>query len=787
MIFVDALAEYAGPYRGKAAAQATRVGARNGHRWCHLFSNETNPTLPELHAFARRIGMQRAWFQSGRLGDGHYDLTPGRRAAALAAGAQELDRHAAVAVWRAQRVAFNAVRSSNQKGGNVRFVQQVKSNLKCGADAVLGPKTLVVGPNGAGKSALVNAVEAAGSGTVSDVAGRQTVTSDALVRLLIPPGVDEGHAKIVLVDGDTAEYSITPERGGVRTGAALAFPLREVYDNLLGNAETAQKWLLRHVGKGDLPTTVEVLKTKAREEIARAKALRSAATSQAGGLRPEPTAEEIAAMKAAGVADSLREAEQTLRDAEDALAAAEEKVRKATQARDALPAGNSGLVENGLAIVKIIDAQISANATSKCGLCAGSTTKDALLTRRTTVNDRIAQAKANAEAWTKADDAVKTATFDLGVTRSDAKRALEVVKALTAQAQGQEPAEVTRLKAAWDAVRKLQRAAEAAEASAATISARAKTAIDDMERESQRAVEAFEQSVQKFLPPGDVFGFAINPPRFGFKDGPEKKWIRSALSGAEWARVTAAIASAIAREDGPVPVVIPEERAFDPATLTEVLKAFSNVPAQVIVASPIEPTAIPEGWTVVRVGKVFEVQPVEERKAAAEYVEASRTGRLDGGPFDAPTLPANPSDPSLFDDDPPSAPHDAGTPTPPEKVTVVEKLDATPLPAPGAKPRRKKGESDEAYRARTGQEPPAQRVKKGAKPDVVPEAAPPSEPRRSVQPEGEGSARAEAAPYRGPHFCPACNAEIAIGACEHGVAAPARGEAAAPVDPSAFD
>ena len=102
MIYVDDLMQHGAPgtYRGDGAAQAERVGARNGHRWCHLFSDETDPAMPELHAFARRVGMRRPWFQGN-----HYDLTPGRRAAAVKAGARELGRREAVAIWRAQRAA----------------------------------------------------------------------------------------------------------------------------------------------------------------------------------------------------------------------------------------------------------------------------------------------------------------------------------------------------------------------------------------------------------------------------------------------------------------------------------------------------------------------------------------------------------------------------------------------------------------------------------------------------------------------------------------------------------
>lgn len=49
--------------------------------WCHLIADSEE----ELHAFAQRLGMPRRAYQ----GD-HYDLRPEGRAAALAAGAQEM-------------------------------------------------------------------------------------------------------------------------------------------------------------------------------------------------------------------------------------------------------------------------------------------------------------------------------------------------------------------------------------------------------------------------------------------------------------------------------------------------------------------------------------------------------------------------------------------------------------------------------------------------------------------------------------------------------------------------
>jgi hypothetical protein len=58
---------------------------------CHLLAD----TRDELHDFAGRLGLRRSWFQDKpRLW--HYDLTAGRRVAAVALGAIEMDRRASV-------------------------------------------------------------------------------------------------------------------------------------------------------------------------------------------------------------------------------------------------------------------------------------------------------------------------------------------------------------------------------------------------------------------------------------------------------------------------------------------------------------------------------------------------------------------------------------------------------------------------------------------------------------------------------------------------------------------
>ena len=83
---------------------------------CHLFTDALD--LAELHAFAERIGLKQSWLQHKHVdlfSLPHYDLTPRRRAAAIAAGALEVDRREAVRLWRARREAIAAAMEGEEE------------------------------------------------------------------------------------------------------------------------------------------------------------------------------------------------------------------------------------------------------------------------------------------------------------------------------------------------------------------------------------------------------------------------------------------------------------------------------------------------------------------------------------------------------------------------------------------------------------------------------------------------------------------------------------------------
>lgn len=92
-IYVDGLEDWGWIIRGR------RVES------CHMFTNDAS--LEELHAFAVRIGMKRAWFQPHKVAP-HYDLTKPRRDLAVSLGAIQVGRHDASRIWRERRKLVSA-------------------------------------------------------------------------------------------------------------------------------------------------------------------------------------------------------------------------------------------------------------------------------------------------------------------------------------------------------------------------------------------------------------------------------------------------------------------------------------------------------------------------------------------------------------------------------------------------------------------------------------------------------------------------------------------------------
>jgi len=142
----------------------------------------------------------------------------------------------------------------------------------------------------------------------------------------------------------------------------------------------------------------------------------------------------------------------------------------------------------------------------------------------------------------------------------------------------------------------------------------------------KRVADGFTAKVQSYLPTGWKFGMLLEDNgketfRLGLVQG---KKLRSALSGAEWATVTCALAMAVSSDvpsDRPV-LVMPEDRGWDAATLGKVLNSWFGFDGQVVIGTPTKPKKVPAGWTVIDLGQAEGEESVVEEPAPS-IVEAA--------------------------------------------------------------------------------------------------------------------------------------------------------------------
>lgn len=537
-------------------------------------------------------------------------------------------------------------------------VTEVVSNVKGGVSAKLAPKTLIVGPNGTGKSAIPQAISFALRGQVEDISGRADVASDVELMALSPDGISV-EAAVTLSNGEVVRGALSKEKGKVKKWVQTlngrevppirqnifqrSFPLTEVRAAILGSADTARKFFVRH-SVGDV-TTEDVLKAipklhhdryqeivkewaKAIEkengkahtdgspsalaallaaEVA-AKSRKSAAKSQAdtydeiikegtAGLAPQPTEEQLKGAEALCVEWRKKIDEQQRRVWELQSQASKQQHRPHTpvpaEYRDTLGVLKFS-VENGL---------------DHCVACGTAGVGRFLPARLEAISVEVEKFETANPAWS-------APPVDLAAER-ERQEAKDMLDAMKVEQQKADVA-LTQLRDAVSRWSTFNRARDQAEGE--------RKKQDDYERldEALRkarvslldgAIDGFVARVQKYLPPTDRFGLRLREGerevlQFGLvvdSDNPavaekdRKPVLHTALSGAEWARVTVALAAAVAErdlefrvEDEKLSILVPEDRSWDGQTLASVLDALRAFPGQVIVATTSWPSLAEE-------------------------------------------------------------------------------------------------------------------------------------------------------------------------------------------------
>ena len=540
------------------------------------------------------------------------------------------------------------------------YFKHVKSNVKGGVDVELGEKTIIVGPNGSGKSAVQNSLELATRGFVTDLTGRDEVRKESDLFALGDGSTLYSNA--IMDDGTEFKWSTEKKGKSVKKADpeqpfAVAWPVLDTEAMLKGNAETQSKWLLRVAGEATrsaihshitdtdlydsiakryepmdeaelLAKVLEVVSSDARKVKSRVTQAEATAEALSRGLGSEPRDSELDDLQARlnelrssapepGVIRlSQAEVEYTAARAQSAVnqwqeAQAELTAAQAKRAEMQVPPTRDLIVQMSKTL-----RHIAPHDPAACLVCGSRVERDWEVLAE--------QWEAQASQYAQVDALDREITrlaVQVSSRRQSAENIVAQYQSMSQRFDEQPPApdnsileeiaaaqkalsEAAFVKSEWKKVRDQQSIVKEARAEHRDLSNLKDDCRSAMDALVKNSVAVFEQAVQAHLPDGDDFHLVLDGKSvsMGFvRDGV----LHTALSGAEWARLTLAVASAqlrLTQHDGPV-VVTPKERAWDPDTLAASMRSLSDSPGQVLLLSPIKPKGrLPKGWTMVEVG-----------------------------------------------------------------------------------------------------------------------------------------------------------------------------------------
>lgn len=446
------------------------------------------------------------------------------------------------------------------------------------------------------------------------------------------------------------------------SGLRVVFPVQEVREVLTGSPDALRMWLMSRVGANaglqdvlnslaakhlamykdrsgrvrrgamtevdTLLAVIDAAYTEARSLNAEAKSAKAVIDTMSEGLGPEPYEEDLqkAQQAADHATDALREAQarpsggmyqQAQEAARIRLRDLTEQEARLQQLRAAAPPLHPA--EQKLAgLRRDIAAVCRATADLKSGTClaCGAPVAQDVAARA----KRMEEDNLKGAAALRAHQAIEEQAVRTEEARRSAAEATRVEQALASAASVSRAAvdwialtsAVDQTKTAlvnlqntqrqWRTLRAAKDQAQKALDTAQNLKSFAEDAEGVVETLLQRAAAAFESSVQAHLPPSDEFRILLlDGKKTVCRVGLMRRGVlHTALSGAEWARLTLALGCATFRPDeNTLAIFIPEERAFDPDTLARVMSALDNAPGQVLLQSPVPPSPdrMPSGWS----------------------------------------------------------------------------------------------------------------------------------------------------------------------------------------------
>mgnify|MGYP003112772800 FL=1 len=528
------------------------------------------------------------------------------------------------------------------------FVQTIISNLKSpdpdGAEWTvnLGQRTLIVGPNTSHKSAILQSIELAMSGAADDIVGRTNVRDGSLLLTASPSSVLSCRA--TLSDGNHSSFFVEAGKRPVHQGDPGTMPLRAVRAALAGSPDSAKKAFLQWVigpnitveefipvdlrnrfndlATGDSPVenllnVLEYAGKKQRAAASEVKGDQALAEEIRGTLVEPPDETEIRRLQSQIADHSGTSADyRRLKDAQESLA---QWTESAAKLKLSLEEHSVSLMSNLLAVLNVSVFDEHEN----CPACSSEVGNEHLTACRDHYVEALAPHVGDLASLAFAEDEMTRwhwQTFHLKQQQPAAP--LHSSAPINLEALRQRLEDLQRAQVQWESLKRANDTISKMEDSVdeyKRLKAACQKAVDNLLNEN---IEGFCQEVSGYLPTDWTFGVQLkdgkkNVFRCGLVHGGD---VRCALSGAEWAAVTTAIAMAVTNRSlspSSPSVLIPEDRAWDQRTLASVMREYSKFEGQVVIASTVRPRGRPsKAWTIIDLERdplfVSDIEVLEE-------------------------------------------------------------------------------------------------------------------------------------------------------------------------------
>lgn len=521
----------------------------------------------------------------------------------------------------------------------MNYAKAVKSTLKRGCDVTLSQRTVLVGKNGGGKSTVVQSLELALGGYVTDMEGRDIVKRNSAIGRLFGPDTPM-EVTVEFAEGQTFTWCM--ERGS-KPGSykdpeavrpmSVKWPFAHLKGVLAGDTSAVVAWLESRVSGGEglkedflrrVPPnereemeaflnkrkSMDFLKL-AKEAKSKARSMRSAATRQEktvhsmtdgiptplldsdrariqadlDKLKAKPkgiTQEEYDAQKSALVQEIADYERLCVKMA--SIQVDEASFRKLDRADRAL---------------HLISTHMEVFAGEDCWVC-GEGKVASIESRKEALTSAIAALRQQTAGGSEKQllQARTTSQLKAIQTKAEALKALVI----TEDTSGQYDELIKRL-AADDAARRSWQNAEAElqviahnRKQADSYAAIAKTLERVGKKILKEKKQGFVDKVNAFLPRGEKFGMDLESGRVGFlREGV----LHTALSGAEWTQLLLALGASEEGKSTPC-IMVPDDRDWDRDTLSAVMEALKDCPFQIIMMSTSMPDAH-DAWSIVQV------------------------------------------------------------------------------------------------------------------------------------------------------------------------------------------